>query len=1094
MKKKTRINLVFLAVVLSAGSLLAAVQPAMTSFNAGELSPLMRMRSDFDKYDNGCATLQNMLPLSQGPAMRRPGTYYIAQTETMTERSRLIPFKFSTTDTYMLEFGDFYMRVYRDDAQVLDDDDAIYELATVYSESELPDIQYRQNADVMFLVNGADPPQKLTRLGHSYWTIEDVNYVDGPFLDEYVAVDTQTGYAVNYASSGESATASESGAYGAASGAVANTNDEDYDTYRRYTGGEDFDYYGRYTSTAYFTTEITFDAAVDLSSIEYRLGWSAVTTTRTASFKVHYDTADVWTEVATGIDDNVVSGGDWEDVDGVKLSLYGKTDMIDSGYAVISLYEIKAFGLSGVQVAAINYFTPSNTASHNRTLDASGAADQGGSPNIVRIPSTAHGFLADDYVVIDGTTNYDGTYKITNIDSANTFDIESAYTAETFATTDTASSRILITSDKDTFEAGHVGSLWKIRHPRTDAKLSGSLSSATSSSAIACEGDYSLTTHGTWTGTVMLERTSDGGTTYEEVSESSRSSVDDDNIDYSGNEPDPGYSYRVTMNPFTSGTATYNFNVYDHMHTGVVRIASYIGPDEVTATVLTDLAAVTKTTYWSEGYWSPKNGYPRTVEFHEFRLWYGGNENYPQTLWASKTDDYESMKDGMDDDDALIYTLPGQNPIQWLLSHSYLMIGTLGGAGRLGETDEAMSPTTKPQYKHQTTDGSSYTQAVLAGDVILYLENGGKKIREFVYAFEQDKFVSPDMTVLAEHITGDGIVDMAFQSRTDSTLWCVRDDGNFPSMTYNRGEQVIGWAEHVTDGDVESIAVIPGQTEDEVWMIVERTIDSNSVRYVEKMKPRDWGSDDNDTFFVDSGLTWAGGDAVVITAVSKADPAVVTVSIWPTDGDGTDLADDDQVKIVSVAGMTELNGNVYTVDDADSSALTFSLNNSANTVNIDSTSYTTYTSGGTAQRFENSFSGFDHLEGETIAILGDGAVQISQTVSSGAFTISNWVNKLHAGMPYTSILETMPIVFEGAIASRKTVSAVSINFYESLGTEYGVEGDVDDCFSETSLVTGWKPLRFQHGFTNDATIYIQQDKPLPLTIRAIIPTVTVTER
>lgn len=1077
-----------------------AVKHAQLSFNKGELSPLMLMRSDFEGYDNGCSILQNMLPLSQGPVMRRPGTYYIAETETMTEKSELIPFEYSWTDTYMLEFGDFYMRVFREDpngdpGQVLDDADAIYELTTVFSESEVADIQYIQLADVMFLVNSTDPPQKLSRLGHASWTIEDVNYVDGPFMDEYVVAALQSGTTVNFASQDESATASESSVYGTASGAIASTNDDDHDTYRRYTGDENSIFQSWYDSTAYFTIEIAFNSAIDLSTVNYKIGWSSTTwLSQTVSCKVHYDTANVWTEISTDITPYTSVGGEWDDVNGIKISLYGKTGWITSGHAILTLYEFEAFGHTGTQTGATNYFTPSNTASYNRTLDAAAAVDQAGSPNVVRIPSTAHGFLANDYVVIGGTTNYDGTYKITNINDVDTFDIEVAYNAETFGATDTASSRISIYATKNTFESDHVGALWKIRHPRTDAKLSGSLGSATASSAIACEGDYSLTTHGTWTGTVTLERTSDGGTTYEEISESTRSSVNDDNIDFNGNEPDPGYSYRVRMNPYTSGTATYTFNVFDHMHTGIVRTASYIDPNEITATVLTDLSAVTKTTYWSEGYWSDKNGWPRTIEFHEFRLWYGGSTDYPQTIWASKTDDYELMKDGTDDDDAMIYLLPGQNPIQWMLSHNYLMIGTLGGAGRLGETDEPMAPTTQPQYINQSTDGSSYNQAILAGNAILYLENGGKKVREFVYAFEQDKFVSPDMTVLAEHITGNGITSMAYQSRTDSTLWCVRGDGHFLSMTYNRSQQVIGWADHVTDGEVESIAVIPGDTEDEVWMIVKRTIDSNDVRYVEKMMPRDWGSDDNDTFFVDSGLTWDGGDVVAISGVTQADPAVITVTSWPVDGDGSNLVDDDQIKIVSIVGMTELNGNIYTMDDANVSAKTFSLNNSANTANIDSTNYTTYTSGGTAQRFENSFSGFDHLEGETASILGDGTVQTSQTVSSGAFIIDTWVNKLHAGMPYTSKLETLPIIIEGAIGSRMTVNQVAINFHDSLGFEYGVEDDTDSCFSDTELFTGWRKLRFQHGFSDEMTVYLESDKPLPGTIRAIISSVTITER
>ncbi|GAI47080.1 unnamed protein product, partial [marine sediment metagenome] len=132
-------------------------------------------------------------------------------------------------------------------------------------------------------------------------------------------------------------------------------------------------------------------------------------------------------------------------------------------------------------------------------------------------------------------------------------------------------------------------------------------------------------------------------------------------------------------------------------------------------------------------------------------IFFGGSDSYPQTIWATRTasdasDDYENMTEGADDDDALIYVLPGQNQIQWLLPHSYLMIGTLGGAGRIGDPDEPIAPASSPQYKQQVGFGSAGIQAILAGDTILYIQNGGKKVREFIYTLERDRFVTPDMT------------------------------------------------------------------------------------------------------------------------------------------------------------------------------------------------------------------------------------------------------------------------------------------------------------------------------------------------------------
>ena len=91
----------------------------------------------------------------------------------------------------------------------------------------------------------------------------------------------------------------------------------------------------------------------------------------------------------------------------------------------------------------------------------------------------------------------------------------------------------------------------------------------------------------------------------------------------------------------------------------------------------------------------------------------------------------------------------------------------------------------------------------------------------------------------------------------------------------------------------------------------------------------------------------------------------------------------------------------------------------------------------------------------------------------------------------------MPIVItsqEGSTAgSKKRVSNVGINFLESLGTLYGIEDDTENCFTESTLFTGWKSLGFQQGYTREATIYLEQVDPYPLTVRAIVPTVTVTE-
>lgn len=845
------------------------VTSAITAFNAGELSPHMLMRVGFQKYDNAAQELENMLILSQGPVERRPGTRYIAETKTSSSKSRLIPFEFSKTDAYIIEFGDEYLRFYRNGGQILTDGGSTYDISTDYDEGELFDIQYVQLADVMYLVDGNDPPQKLTRTDHNAWTIEDVNFVTGPFLDE-----------------------------------------------------------------------------------------NKTTTT----------------------------------------------------------------------------ITPTGT-------------------------------------------------------------------------TDT----ITLNSSTDIFESTHVGALWRINHRTPAASVSGSFDANGSSSVLPVGGDFIIKTDGTWTGTVTLQR--DPGDGYEDT-EFQLHSEDDGNIDDVGNEDEIGVNYKVTMTSFSSGSCTYNFSAKTYTHVGIVKITAFTDGNTVTATVLTDLGSTDASDEWSEGYWSDFRSWPQTIEFHEQRLVFGGSESYPQTLWSSKTangalDDYEDMTEGTNADAALIYVLPGQNPIQWLLSQTYLMIGTLSSVGRWGSADDAtpITPTEPTNYRVQAQNGSAYIQAVFAGDAVLYVERGGQRVREFAYSLERDRFVTPDLTILAEHITGDGIIDIAYQLRPDSILWCVTEGGVLATLTYERTEDVVGWSRQTTEGSYESVAVIPGSDEDEVWVIVNRTIDGSTARYVEQFQPRAW-LDQKDAFFVDSGLSFDGGAAVNISNITLADPAVVTVSTWPTDGAGDNLSDGDEVKILSVVGTTELNGNIYTIDDANVTDKTFSLEDSTGTIDINSVDFTAYVSGGTVQRFEKDFSNLSHIEAETVAILGDGNALPTEIVSSGVVGLDTWSNVVHIGIPYKSQMMTMPVVLQTqlGLSAGKTarIGNVLVNFYRSLGVKYGLSEDsvddvifydsTDDVGDPILVVSGWKSLSFLAGHYREAVVYLETDQPLPFECRAIDPQLTITER
>ena len=123
---------------------------SLNSFVSGEFSAKMDGRVDFEKYSSGTKTLQNFLVHPQGAATRRVGTQFIAEVKNSAKKVRLIPFEFSTTQTYILEFGDQYMRVYKDKGQVLSSGSP-FEISTPYLEAELFDLKFAQSADVLYI-------------------------------------------------------------------------------------------------------------------------------------------------------------------------------------------------------------------------------------------------------------------------------------------------------------------------------------------------------------------------------------------------------------------------------------------------------------------------------------------------------------------------------------------------------------------------------------------------------------------------------------------------------------------------------------------------------------------------------------------------------------------------------------------------------------------------------------------------------------------------------------------------------------------------------------------------------------------------------
>lgn len=285
--------------------------------------------------------------------------------------------------------------------------------------------------------------------------------------------------------------------------------------------------------------------------------------------------------------------------------------------------------------------------------------------------------------------------------------------------------------------------------------------------------------------------------------------------------------------------------------------------------------------------WTGTN-YPSTVSFWQSRLWWGGTPSQPQTLWGSKSGDFENLTIGSAADDALTFTIDDDqmNAIRWLKSQRILLIGTASGEFAVsgGGTGEPVTPT-NVQCLRQSTAGSAAVAAVGVGNSVLFAQRAAKKLYEASYSFEADGYVPGELSALAGHLLRGRIKSMAWQPEPWRVLWCVMEDGALRGMTFMKDQQVVGFHRHLlggTDVAVKSAACIPGTDASELWLMVDRTINGGTARYVERLTPEFWPDEDDEApmesaIFLDCSLTYDGAAATSITGLSHLEGQAVQV-------------------------------------------------------------------------------------------------------------------------------------------------------------------------------------------------------------------------
>jgi len=639
-------------------------------------------------------------------------------------------------------------------------------------------------------------------------------------------------------------------------------------------------------------------------------------------------------------------------------------------------------------------------------------------------------------------------------------------------------------------------------------------------------------------------------------------------------------------------------------NSGKAKITARTNTTVVVATITTAFANTDATAAFKLGAFSDTTGHPSCVSFFEQRLVFAGTSDEPQTLYFSKSGDYENMTTGTNADDAMVYTIASNqvNKIRYLKAVRTLLIGTTGGEFTVSAdgTDAAVTPT-NIQIRRQSSFGAANVDAQPAGNAILFLQRAKRKIRELAYNYDTDGYIAPDLCILNETVTDSGVNEMAYQQAPDSILWAVRDDGVLSGLTYQRTDNVVAWHRHLIGGKADTTKNIIQQeisftanttvvngTNNTITLSSHGLSTNDPVYYYAAANPITGitsgrlyyviASDSNTIKLASSAANSAAGTAISLTGPSTASTQyiyqgvnIASNVIYSTshgfktgdkifyDNIGTAIGglsenveynvsrvDDDQFKLYSDSKLI----NVVSLTSAHSSEQTDNILQNTKVESVATISgdlnedelwiiSQRWVNGAVRRYVEcfsnfdfdetapedfkfvdshlsysgvavSSLSGLDHLEGETVSILADGATHANKTVSSGSISLDRASRKVTVGLPYNSVLQTMRIEggagqLEGTAQGKiKRISKIVLRLFETVGAKVGPSLDNLETvpFRTTSgamdlpvstFIAGDKEVEFSDDYNTDGFIFVKQDQALPLTVLALYPTIVTSD-
>ena len=801
------------------------------------------------------------------------------------------------------------------------------------------------------------------------------------------------------------------------------------------------------------------------------------------------------------------------------------------------------------------------------------------------VTSSSHGYSNGDFVII---TSVVGMTQVNN----KTFKVADK-TTNTFELQDVDGNDIDSSGYTSYSSAGTANKIYQITTSYTTAQLFDLKFAQSADTMYVCHNSHEVS---------KLERTGHTSWTISEVDFAETGPYMDANTTATTLTPassGTGTGVNITASAITGinggvGWATTDVGRILKFNSGEAKITSRTNTTVVVCTITKAFTNTDATAAFSLGSFSDTTGHPSSVSFFEQRLVFAATSDQPQTLFFSKSGDYENMTSGTNAADAMVYTIASNqvNVIKSLKATRTLLVMTTGGeyAVSSGSSQDAITPT-NINIRKQSSYGSAGVDALSIGNATVFLQRAKRKIRELAYNFDTDGYQAPDMTILSEHISDSGITQMDYQQEPYSVVWCVRTDGVLAGMTYNRLQNVVAWHRHIFGGKSDTTKNIIQQ---QISFTSNTTIVNTTNNTITLSSH---GLSTGDPVYYYAGSNLIGGlnnsnlyytiasDSNTIKLATTSSNATAGTAISFTSAPSSDTTQyiyqgiNIQTDIIYSSAHGFKTGDKVYYDNTGTSITGLSENTKYNVGKVDDNQFQLYakedlltpvnlTAAHTSEQTDNilehaivesvavingdadedqvwvivkrwingavrryveyftpfdfsrdltsfhyvdsglsydgdattSITGLDHLEGETVAVVGDGAAQVDKTIASGAITIATASEEARVGLLYSSDLQTMRLdegYTETTQTKTKRVYDLSVRFHDTVGASVGP--GIDDLtaidFRDSSasmnlpipLFTGDKFIEFDSDYGTEGLVYVQQPQALPMTILGIYP-------